>query len=371
MQPLTGTTWAYVNLKAAARAGLARQLFAEKSNMPLLEVFFGGVLESLPAADFLSANLTLSHENATLELVLPKGQSSKSDHRTFFYAQEPGPKKSFLIEPDRMIGRLIGRRDLSEWWLRKEDLYDENVIAQLAVVDSQFTTILSGLNFGEDFLAAFEPCLQLIVADQDSQQANAAIHLPAFALVGRLKEPAEMKRRLRIAFNSVIGFANIQGGMNGMPPLDFMTESIDGVEVTAATYVHDARAARSQKPLEISPAIAFANDFIVMSSTRELALELARKSLEQTTPLNSQTNLLADVNSELLSLILQKNREQLVVQNMLEEGHNRKTAEQNIDQLFQILALFKKFSSRLEVESGKLRLTAELEFSQRLPVVEK
>jgi hypothetical protein len=362
MQPKNGTAWAYLDLKAMARAGMAKNLFAEKSNMPLLELLFGGVLESIPDADFLTASLTLNVDNTTLEVALPRSQNPKSDHRQFFFALEPEQKKSFLVKPDRMIARLVSRRDMAAWWLSKENLYDENVIAQMALVDSQFTTVLSGMNFGEDFLSAFEPCLQLIVVDQEHQRADAAVNLPAFALVGRLKEPTEMKRRLRIAFNSVIGFANIQGGMDGMPPLDFMTESLDGVEVTAATYVVDSRAARSQTPLDISPSIAFADDFMIVSSTKELASELGKKCLQQTEKLGSATNLLTEIDAGLLSKVLQKNREQLIVQNMLEDGHDRKTAEQNIAQLFEALELIESFSSQLEVQPEQLKLKARLEF---------
>jgi hypothetical protein len=371
MHPPNKAAWAYFDLKAIRQAGLAPELFSGRMPQPIIELLFGGIGEALPEADFLAVGVTLNEDQMHAEITLSQPATPSSEARKYFYATEPDSKRSFVIECDQMIARIAGRRDLAAWWLAKENLYEENVIAQMALVDSQFTTILSGLNFGEDFLAALEPCLQILVANQPNHNPDVPLKLPAFALVGRLKEPAEMKRRLRIAFNSVIGFANIQGGMNGMPPLDFMTESADGIELTSATYVLDSRAAQSQVPLDLSPSIAFASDFFILSSTRELAVELGKKCLSDTSELSSTNNLLAEISIPMLAIALGKNREQWIVQNMLEEGNNRSTAEQNINQLLEILQQFERVSTQLDVHPEVLKLKTQIRFQTLAPSGEK
>ena len=61
--------------------------------------------------------------------------------------------------------------------------------------------------------------------------------------------------------------------------------------------------------------------------------------------------------------ILADNREQLIAQNMLEEGNNRKEAEGEIDAILDIVGLFKNLRGKLANMSGQLEFALELDLA--------
>jgi hypothetical protein len=74
------------------------------------------------------------------------------------------------------------------------------------------------------------------------------------------------------------------------------------------------------------------------------------------------TNTLLEIDGAALFQTLLDNREQLVAQNMLEEGHSKEEAEGEIDMLLSILTLFK--AAHLELRfSSRAELNVHLEFA--------
>ena len=136
-----------------------------------------------------------------------------------------------------MIANLISYRDVGAWWLSKEDLYEENVIAQLSQADSQISTLFAGLDFGQEVLGAIKPGVQIVVTEQKLPDGYAPdVQLPAFAMVAKLKDP-EVQRRFKVAFQSVIGFANINLGQQGQPQLEMETVREGKTVITSSQYL--------------------------------------------------------------------------------------------------------------------------------------
>ena len=87
-----------------------------------------------------------------------------------------------------MLGQAVIYRDLGRWWLAKEELFSEKVIANLSLAESQLSTFFGNADFGEEILGALQPGLRLVVKPQEYKPGIAPdIKLPAFALVGRLQ----------------------------------------------------------------------------------------------------------------------------------------------------------------------------------------
>jgi hypothetical protein len=259
-------------------------------------------------------------------------------------------------------------RDIAGLWLAKEDLFGEKHIAELAQADTQFSTIISGLDFGEEILGATKPGVQIVAALQDFAKIETPqpeIKLPAFAFIFQLKEPAKIQRRFKVGFQSVIGFMNIALSQQGQPQLDIDTEKFkDGQIVTTSYLVEDENKEDGLINYNFSPTVAFVGDYLIISSTGTLARELVDKARAGGKPNDKDVNTFAKLDAKQLRQILQANRESLIAQNMLEQGSDRAEASKRIDQFLGLLDSTKNASFRLFNHHDKLELKIELDFEK-------
>ncbi len=355
--------WAAVDLKTIRMAGVARELFTGKTDNPGIELVVGGVLDALKNAPVATAEVSIG-ERLEVSVMTPFDHEWANSAREFFYGSEMTGRAPAPLRPKKMIASLTTHRDLGEWWLAKEDLFDENVIAQLAQADSQFSTIFSGLDFGEQVLGSLEPEMQIVVAENTFEpNYQPDIKLPAFAMVSRLKDVDNIQRRFKIAFQSVIGFANINLGMQGQPQLDLETEKMGEARVSSATYMFDGETAEGLLLFNFGPTIAFQGSYFIVSSNRHLAVELAELAAKRERggengdahEKRGDANTRIVVDGVALQRILADNREPLIANNMLEEGNSRADAEQAIGTVLRIAELVKSIELDFTVGDDQMK----------------
>jgi hypothetical protein len=88
-----------------------------------------------------------------------------------------------------------------------------------------------------------------------------------------------------------------------------------------------------------SPSAAFSGDQFILSSTAALAKQLS--AAPETVASSSGINTALDLHSAAIREALNDNREQLISQNMLSEGHSREEAEAAIDLLLEAVRCIK------------------------------
>ena len=164
-------------------------------------------------------------------------------------------------------------------------------------------------------------------------QPTPAIQLPAFGLVAELKDPEKMQADLRRTFQSLIGFLNIVGAMNGQPQLDLDMEKAEAAQFVTSSYLPDPNA-KVQQSLKInynfSPSIAFAGSRFVVASTKALRPHSGdgkrdrstcqRCLTESSIPMPCCVSTRCEKSSPITVV-------QLVAQNMLKDGHSKEEAE--------------------------------------------
>jgi hypothetical protein len=108
--------------------------------------------------------------------------------------------------------------------------------------------------------------------------------------------------------------------------------------------------------------VAFAGNKFIVATTKELALATATAN-----PVTAATDDDSRVvNSDVvlrpaeLRDILADNQEQLIAQNMLEKGHSRDEAEQEIGVLLELLQWVDRLGLRLETTPSEIRASVEL-----------
>lgn len=354
--------WTAANLDTV-RTLSKNEAFSGRTDNPAIELIFGGILDLLKESPSITAGLNVGNE-IDVDVRAPFKTKWANDSREYFYGKLIAGKAPQTLQPKNLIASLTSYRDLGQWWLSKEELYAEKVIAQLAQADSQLSTIFSGMDFGQDVLGALEPGVQILVTQNTYESENEPdIKVPAFALVGKLKDAKRLQRKLKVAFQSVIGLANLGLGMNGQPQLDIETESIGSTKLTTASYFIEEGAEEGLILYNFAPTIAFEGANIVISSNRALAVELA--SLSKNDPAATETsNTKLKIDGPMLHRILNLNMESLVAQNMLEEGNDRDQATEQIKLVLSIVKLFHEANVEYHVNESSMELDLQVRFKE-------
>lgn len=354
---------AYVDVAAFRSAGIAKPLYSEKSDNPLAEVLLGGVIANLRHTAFLTAALTVNNSGAHLQLSSPHQRDWEPPREYFFGDQQLAVAPS-LLEVENRLFAMSAHRDLSQMWLRSDDLLTDQANEGIAQADSQLTTFFSGRDFGGEILAAIDGGVQIVGQSQDFSDMlpRPAIKLPAFAIQFRMKKPEETAPEFRRLFQSFIGFLNVVGAMDGQPQFDLDMESIGAAKLFTATYIAAPDKRESiDAPINynFSPAIAFAGDKVIFSSTVPLARELATLMVSDSTETaNRNTDFLFDAST--LNQILKDNQSQLVANNMIEKGHDKQAADTEINLLLELVGMFQDFKADLDVKAEKVVLNLRL-----------
>ena len=375
--------WGYAHVGAIRSAGVAKELLGGKAVDPGAELIFGGVLNALHHAPYAAAQLSASDHSWELALSVPHEAAWIPSEREFYFGPDLAGAAPAAIDLPDTLAEVRLYRGVSGMWLAGPELFNEEANAALAKANSDLSTLFGGKPFAEEILGALTGDLRLVVVREEHPQPAAAVRLPGFAAVGRLKDPAESVRPLRIAFQTAVGFANLMAAQEGRPALELETVRSDGrTMVSASFYNNDAAGAADQgdeammregsAALNLSPTVGFADNAIVLSSTRTLAEklldQLQRKDQKAssetgraaaTTP-QPVTNTAIEIESAPLRTVLAENRERLIANNMLEKGHDRGEAEAEIDALLTLLSFLRGAEAELTIGADQLRISVRV-----------
>ncbi|MGV3484984.1 MAG: hypothetical protein ACO1RT_11255 [Planctomycetaceae bacterium] len=364
-----GQVTALVDVAALREAGMAKALANERTENPLAELVLGGILANLRETPYVTAALDLRRQGLQLRLSTPHDRGWEPP-REYYFGSEGDRAAPPLLDVEHRMFAISAHRDLSQMWLRAGDLMTDKANDGLAKADTQLTTFFSGRDFGEDILGSLESDIQIVGCLQDFSgvQPQPAIKLPAFALQFRMKNPGETQPELRRVFQSFVGFLNVVGAMNGQPQLDLQLESIGQSQFVFATYIPERDAQESTTApinFNFSPTLAFAGERIVLSSSTSLARELLADDSTAATDASGaaagdSVNAIAIIEAEPIQQILEVNKPQLVANNMLEKGHSKAAAEQEIGWLLELVGFLKDAQLGLTVNDSQMQLTAEL-----------
>ncbi len=358
------TGWAYLGLTPIRLlGGLIPLSTAARENM-LVELLAGGLVEASKSADFVTARIQLDDELVRVTLAMPSDDSSLTERRDFFFGPGGQGVAPGIIKVEDTILSLSTYRDISQAWLRAPDLFSDEVNDGLAEADSTLTTLFAGRDFGEDILGSLEPQLQLIVTRQefDSQRPIPRIKLPSFAVVGQMRDPEVTTAELRRITMSMIGYFNVVGAMQGQPQMDMEVEKLGRAQLVAATFLPDSNQQPSQVKIQynFSPTVVFHDQMLIVSSTRTLAEQLLSASVKPGQQPKANTAMRLDFPA--LAKTLADNRQQLIVQNVLENGSTQEEAAGEVDLILRLLDLVQSFEMELVRGDGQIQLHTTLSY---------
>ena len=241
----------------------------------------------------------------------------------------------------------------------------------LAKLDTFAGQFFGGRDFGSGVLGALDPRWRLVIAHQDYESLTPRpdLKLPGFALIADLNpDDDDFNQRLKVAFQSFIGLTNLGAAQKGEPPLELGSEVFEGVTIATARYMvpkaetaaakDNAKAAVHQR-FNFSPSTAQVENHFILSTSVGLTRALI-EALKAPTAATDAT-LLVEADGPALARLVTLNRNRLIMQNMLDKGHDQAAAETEIDHLGRLLQSLGR--GRLTVQDGAEALRFELGFT--------
>ena len=380
--------WGYFDVAVLRQANVPKGIYREPKNSFNAELMLGGVLAILRQTPVATAALSMGQRDVTLKLTTPFDKAWGGEPREFFFGPmgqgEQGDAKpgvaAPLIEVPGTLASLSSYRDVAALWLRAGDLFDEQVNDQMAAADATLTTLFSGHDFGTEILGGLAPQVRLVSAKHEPAEGGPVpeIKLPSFALVSQLRDPQTMRGEYKRIFQSLVGFLNITGALNGQPQLDLDSEKVGDETFYTADYLLDADRPEGEKvPIQFNfrPTLGFVGDRMILASTTKLAKEIAAQVASDAAvpaPQGDQgkqavvesseaklitsdderldANTVLQVRADVVKEMLELNRGFLVAQNMLEKGHGKEAAEREIGMLMSIVDELEGFGMSLRFD---------------------
>ncbi|HEX5033575.1 MAG TPA: hypothetical protein VFW62_03775 [bacterium] len=366
-KPAAATAWVYGDLRPLRALGVLKNALNKKSDNPPAEILAGGILGALPDAAYATAWLDVEPGRISLSAAVPGAAADLAKKREFYFGTEGKGNALALLNPKETALSISTYRDFSSMWKNAPELFDDGINAKFAEAESQLTTLFAGRNFRDDILANLEPGMQIVVTRQQYGNGSPvpAVKLPAGAIVVKMKNPAETSRMFKITFQSLVGFLNITGGMNGLSPLEQNFEKVGSGTIFTSEYLQPKDGAKKDAAIHYnaSPSIAFVGDKAILASSRTLALELAEIVQKDSAPLPG-VNTTLKLDGQVARQMLVDNRSSLVAQNMLQKGHGQDAAEKEIDTLLKALLSVEGASVQMLTRDKNLQVTLELKLTK-------
>ena len=308
---------------------------------PLLTILFADWIEAARKAPWISASETWTPDRlgASLTLATPPGGYSDVFKR---FVPAKGKGAPSLALPKGTIASLGLWRDLSSIWEVRSELFPPEVVQGFAQLDTFAGQFFGGRDFGTGVLGALGTDWRLVVARQDAATLDPKPDdkLPAFALIADLKpDDEEFAVRLKSAFQSFVGLANLGAAQTKAPPLMLGSETVDGVVISTSHFVKPKAGVKAGEAVNsrhnFSPCVAQVGNHFVISSSLGLIRDLIPALKNPAVPSDATLQIAAE-GAELAALI-DENLPRLVMQNMLEKGNDKPKAESEVGLLSRIV----------------------------------
>ncbi|QDV33381.1 hypothetical protein [Tautonia plasticadhaerens] len=373
----TPLAWAYARLDRLRELDPDRFRADEPDDGAMLLI--GAWIEHIQTAPWASAWLDWDEDRLAAALTVATPEDGRSEVMARFLPAE-GDGAPAPIEFEGRLATINLWRDQYTLWHVREDLLPPEALQGLAQLDSLAGTFFGGRDFGDSVLEPLGSHWQLVAAMQDfgSMDPEPSLKLPSFAMVVELDaDRPEFAQRLRVAFQSFLGLANLGGAETGAPPLMLGSETHEGIPISLATFMAAPEAPGEgdeeggEDPAEVhyrnnfSPSVAEVEGRFIVSSSVGLTRSLIDALKADPGPDPTDATLLMTADGPALAGLVELNRERLVLRNMLERGNDRDAAEREVATLAALLRTLGL--GELRLEDGEDASTLVLEFDLGRP----
>ena len=339
---------------------------------PVGSLLLAGVAESVRAANVITLALDVNGDKVSLAAMSDGKVDAEKSSVAFAQTEDGSGALPNLKVPGFLAGFSV-YRDMHGFYAAKDELFP-NRTGGLIFFENMMGIFFSGRDLTDEVLAETEPEIRVLVAKQeyDEKIGTPKTQIPAFAAILRMKDPEKFSMVMEEAWQKAVGLVNFTRGQNAEPGLIIDRPLHGDTQFTVARFAAPKVEERTDADtrFNFNPALAMPNGYLVLSSTEGLARDLIdalKQEASETLAGMEQVHSLAEVDGTNLASILKINREQLVRNNMLEEGNSRDQAEAAIDTLLSIVGHLgqTKFEIRNESGATQARFVIELKLAAK------
>ena len=331
----------FIDTGMIADATDGRLNIGRKLDNPLGSLLVGGVLEMIANSPY--AGVTLDVDQQQFELALGVAGSPESLGETYapFFADHPDSGTRALPQPDDLIGGFTLYRDFGEWYARREELLQPQVLPGFDQFESGLGNLLPGRDFSEDVLPLIGKNFTLLAARQDYEHLDGepGVKLPGFAAIVDLAEPDEGAEVFRLFFQTFSSILNIQAGQQGRQPWVLESETYHDVEITYGKYLQKPSGSRLPLVFNFRPASARVADRFVVTSSLGLCRQLIDEMQKSDDVERVKQNLSFEFQFGPFADVLEANGEFFQAQR-IEQGRSLQEAERDVALVLELLRSF-------------------------------
>lgn len=254
-----------------------RKKAPDASPNAMVELLLGCYREALGGGDWLAAGLSMQGRTLALH-VAANGAPPARDAPTAFAWPPDAADGALAAAPiPGQIASASLYRDLRGFYAAKDALFPERT-SQLIFFENMMGIYFSGRDLTDDVLGAVGPHVRLVIAEPvfDPAVGTPAVRIPAFALVFRMREPARFAAVIEEAWQKALGMVNFSRGQKALPGLIIDRFEHAGIRYSCASFsaAEEKDRTRLDTRFNFRPAIAYAGETLVLSSTGSLAESL-------------------------------------------------------------------------------------------------
>lgn len=365
-KPNDHSVWFWADAKLAAQTGGMDQLDESMKENMLAELLLGGITNQLKHTQYITATLDFNKEQLRFAFRTAHDHAWIPERRQYYFGADGKGVAPPLLQPKGTISSISMYRDLAPWYLLGPELYTPEVNEGIAQADSQLSNFLGGKDLGEDILAALEPGIQIVVADTDFEDGTPVpdIKIPGFAIVANLRDPEVIKPELRRQFINSVGFLNLVSGMEGGKQLDIDIQRKDDNVILTTAFVKPEPNQPVSIEYNFTPTLIMTDELFILASTKSLASSLQNPKVAKASRANGSTvNSQFQLYGSALKPILEKNKEFIITQNMLNNGSTRQQAADEVALVLRATELLKMLEIKLEHTDSELTFTFDMSFN--------
>ncbi len=340
---------------------------------PLGGFLFGGWVKSLVQADSAIAWMSDLTDGLSITARVENSKALPESYRGFLASFGDMAVDLGAVKLPNELMSIAVARDWASLFSDRESILTLPGATQAATFAATMTTLMGNFDFLEDFLPRVNGPVHFYMERQDFSKAGyqPTPTLPAFAMVAPLKGGGEemLKQRLMSGSQMAISFINFDQAQKKQPGFLMGMAEHRGVSILKASYPppgtggegsmmkKDGAAKTGEKePMQeqaakgpasgevnvrynFEPVVAIARDHYIVATSIPTMNALIDAVLDAKPVAAGAKSISSDVmtiTGDQVARILGDNREELVVQRMLEQDEDRAQAERTIDALLSL-----------------------------------
>lgn len=356
------------------KTGVLKQLpdiqkaLSQNNSNPMVSLLFAPVITAVKESTWAAVGIGMEGESLTLDIVTDGTISDPATPEGF--ASPAGAAGAFPnVDVPRKIAGVSFFRDLYKFYGAKDELFPERT-SGLIFFENMMGIFFTGRDLTDEVLAETTPEVRMVVAEQkyDPEIGTPAVKIPAFAAILRLKDPKKFQPIAEEAWQKGLGLINFTRGQAAEPGLIIDREIHSDVKFTIAAF--SAAGEENKEALDMrfnfQPTLAMPEDYMVISSTAQLARDLIdalKKETADGIKALPGVHSMVELDATQLASILEANWDALVRNNMVEEGNTREEAEANMGGIMMILKYVGDFKLMSGVSKGQSRTKLQLDLN--------